>query len=339
MAKTKYLSLQGLQEYDELIKAKIAEDDAITLKSAKEYVDGLGLATSGHNHDDKYYGKTLGEELANIVSEVKSDVDAFFHDADTTQDVKDTLKEIQDYITSDAEAAEQMLLEIAGKASKEHKHVISDVNGLQDALDGKALAEHGTHVTYGAEAPKMDGTASAGTANSVSRSDHVHPTDTSRASKQEFDTHIASTNTAHITSEERTKWNAAKTHADSAHAPSDAEKNQNAFSNVVVGSTTIAANTATDTLTLVAGDNVTITPSGDSITISAVDTIITVDSALSETSKNPVENKAVYAKFDVVAGAILEHETRIGDLESKVGEGFEAITNAEIIALFETTQS
>ena len=75
--------------------------------------------------------------------------------------------------------------------------------------------------------------------------------------------------TAHITSTERTNWNAAKTHASSAHAPSNAEKNQNAFSNVTVGSTTIAADTTTDTLTLVAGSNVTITPdaTNDKITI------------------------------------------------------------------------
>lgn len=50
--------------------------------------------------------------------------------------------------------------------------------------------------------------------------------------------------------------------------------NQNAFSNVVVGSTTIAADSATDTLTLVAGSNITITPdaTNDKITISATDT-------------------------------------------------------------------
>ena len=36
--------------------------------------------------------------------------------------------------------------------------------------------------------------------------------------------------------------------------------NQNAFSNIAVGSTTIAADSVTDTLTLVAGSNVTITP-------------------------------------------------------------------------------
>lgn len=53
--------------------------------------------------------------------------------------------------------------------------------------------------------------------------------------------------------------------------------NQNAFSNVVVGSTTVAADSATDTLTLVAGNNVTLTPdaTNDKITIAATDTIYT----------------------------------------------------------------
>ena len=55
-------------------------------------------------------------------------------------------------------------------------------------------------------------------------------------------------------------WNAAKTHADSAHAPSNAEANQNAFSNILVGSATVAADSKTDTLTLASGSNVTITP-------------------------------------------------------------------------------
>ena len=57
-------------------------------------------------------------------------------------------------------------------------------------------------------------------------------------------------------------------HSQSVHAPSNAEKNQNAFSNVVVGSTTIVADTATDSLTLV-GSNVTLTPdaTNDIVTI------------------------------------------------------------------------
>ena len=53
-----------------------------------------------------------------------------------------------------------------------------------------------------------------------------------------------------------------------------AEVNQNAFSNVVVGSTTIAADGKTDTLTLTAGSNVTLTPdaTNDKVTIASTDT-------------------------------------------------------------------
>lgn len=59
--------------------------------------------------------------------------------------------------------------------------------------------------------------------------------------------------------------------------------NQNAFSKVTVGSTTITADSATDTLTLAAGNNITITPdaSGDKITISAKDTTYSAATATS----------------------------------------------------------
>lgn len=45
---------------------------------------------------------------------------------------------------------------------------------------GAAESSHGTHVSYSTTAPVMDGTASVGTATTVSRSDHKHPSDTSR---------------------------------------------------------------------------------------------------------------------------------------------------------------
>ena len=53
-----------------------------------------------------------------------------------------------------------------------------------------------------------------------------------------------------------------------------AQVNQNAFSNVVVGSYTIAADSATDTLTLAAGSNVTLTAdtTNDKVTIAATNT-------------------------------------------------------------------
>lgn len=54
-----------------------------------------------------------------------------------------------------------------------------------------------------------------------------------------------------------------------------AEVNQNAFSNIVVGSTTVAADNKTDTLTIVAGKNMTITAdaTNDKITIAAADMV------------------------------------------------------------------
>lgn len=60
-----------------------------------------------------------------------------------------------------------------------HNHVIDNIDGLQTALDGKASSSHGTHVTFSTTAPLVAGTASVGTATTVSRSDHVHPAQTS----------------------------------------------------------------------------------------------------------------------------------------------------------------
>lgn len=184
----------------------------------------------------------------------------------------DTLKELGDLISTNVSAIDALRDVASGKADKVHSHAISDITNLQSTLDGKAAASHGTHVTYSTTAPVMDGTASVGSASTVARSDHKHPTDTTRAAKTDFDSHTGNT-TVHITSTERTNWNAAYTHSTSAHAPSNAEKNQNAFSNIAVsGQTTVAADTATDTVTF-AGSNVTITTdaTNDKVTFTVAD--------------------------------------------------------------------
>ena len=240
-----------------------------------------------------------------------------------------------------------------------HNHTISNIDNLQSTLDGKAASSHGTHVSFSTTAPVMDGTASVGTASSVARSDHKHPTDTSRAAashthddryytETEVDTKLAekanSSHGTHVSFSDTapkaagtasvgtagtvsrsdhvhplqttisgnagsaTKVNnnlaiklnggttegtdlftfngsSAKTinitpssigASASGHTHSS-YVNQNAFSNVKVGDTTVAADTTTDTLTLVAGSNVTITPdsTNDKITISATDTVYT----------------------------------------------------------------
>lgn len=77
-----------------------------------------------------------------------------------------------------------------------------------------------------------------------------------------------------------------KAKLDSVYA--NAEPNQNAFSNVVVGSTTIGADSKTDTLTFVAGSNVTLTPdsTNDKITIAANDTTYTGSNGVTITGNN-----------------------------------------------------
>lgn len=50
---------------------------------------------------------------------------------------------------------------------------------INEALNNKASVSHGTHVTYSDTVPNANGTASVGTATTVSRSDHVHPLQTS----------------------------------------------------------------------------------------------------------------------------------------------------------------
>ena len=109
--------------------------------------------------------------------------------------------------------------------------------------------------------PLMDGTAAVGTETTFARGDHVHPSDTTKVDK--VDGKGLSTND--FTDELQTKLNGIAT---------GAEVNQNAFSNILVGGTTVAADGKTDTLELIAGSNVTLTPdaSGDSITIAATDT-------------------------------------------------------------------
>lgn len=78
--------------------------------------------------------------------------------------------------------------------------------------------------------------------------------------------------------------------------------NQNAFSNIKVGSTTVAADTTTDTFELVAGSNISLTPdaTNDKITIVATDTTYST----ATTTANGLMSSADKSKLDgVAAGA------------------------------------
>lgn len=240
-------------------------------------VDGLqaaldGKASSTHNHDDKYDAiGAASDALTSAQNYTNEKISELLDGADDT--TLDSIKELADAIKNNDSAIDALNDIAAGKANATHGHAISDVSGLQSALDGKAASSHGTHVTFDStNKPKMDGTAAFGTSSKVARADHVHPTDTSRAAQSSLDSHTGNSD-IHVTSAQKTNWNAAKTHADSAHAPSNAQPNQNAFSNIAVsGQTTVAADTTTDTVTF-AGSNVTITTdaTNDKVTFSVAD--------------------------------------------------------------------
>ena len=80
---------------------------------------------------------------------------------------------------------------------------------LVAAINGKADTEHGIHVSFSTANPVMDGAAAVGTADTVARSDHKHPSDTTKVSHEELAAHAATA--SHITDAERTAWNDTKT--------------------------------------------------------------------------------------------------------------------------------
>lgn len=83
----KYLSLEGLGKYDELIKAKIAADDATTLASAKTYADGLA-----NNYEAAGAVSTAKTELEAKITAVEGKADAADAKAATAQSEVDALE-------------------------------------------------------------------------------------------------------------------------------------------------------------------------------------------------------------------------------------------------------
>lgn len=69
--------------------------------------------------------------------------------------------------------------------------------------------------------PKMNGTASTGTELAFARGDHVHPSDSTKVDKVTG----KGLSQNDLTNTLKTNYDAAYTHSQSAHAPSDAEKN------------------------------------------------------------------------------------------------------------------
>lgn len=95
---------------------------------------------------------------------------------------------------------------------------------------------------------------------------------------------------------------------------SGAEVNQNAFSNIVVGETTVAADAKTDTLTL-AGSNVTLTPdaTNDKITVG-----ITKDNVTSALGYTPPASNTTYSTATTSANGLMSSsdKTKLDGIDS-----------------------
>lgn len=109
------------------------------LEEAKEYADGLasnydeaGAAAAVETKLTAEISRAEAAEKANAaaIAAEKARLDLFLADADTTEKAVDTLKEIQEYITSDGAAAEQMLTAI-----NEAKTAATTAQNEVDALE------------------------------------------------------------------------------------------------------------------------------------------------------------------------------------------------------------
>lgn len=156
-------------------------------------------------------------------------------------------------------------------AAKNHAHTgyatAEDVTAVRDALSSKANVNH-THTEYASTSHNHD--------SSYYKKSDVDSKLSAKADSSILTSHTGNAD-VHVTSAKKTNWDAAYTHSQSTHAPSGAEANQNAFSKVKVGNSTVSSGAKTDTLTMIAGNNVTLTPNtdGKSVTIASKDTVYT----------------------------------------------------------------
>ena len=166
--------------------------------------------------EDDYLKAADKTELAGSIANVKSDVDTFLAAANIGGEAIDTLKEIQDYISSDGTAAAEMTNKIGalettvGKAADGENEATGLVKSVAD--NASAIAAEKSRAE-GVEA----NLAQADTDNLAAAKKYADDAIIGLkigdyAKKSDLDTHTGDT-TVHITADERSKWNAAESKA------------------------------------------------------------------------------------------------------------------------------
>lgn len=164
MANTKkYVSLDKLGKYDELLKAKMAADDASTLAAAKSYAAGLetnydaaGAATTAESNAKTYTDTEVAKANA-AVAEAKTQADKGIADAataqKTAQEALDDVKALETYVGSIPEdysesnviayinkKAEETLNSAQGGSSESAASVLAALNTYKSENDPKVTA-------------------------------------------------------------------------------------------------------------------------------------------------------------------------------------------------------
>ena len=263
--KTQTLTEEGLSIYDQEIKdyIKTKSGMGVTLEEVQALIDS----------SDKNTTYTLTKNENNEIVLTGSDGSTT---SVTDTDTNTTYGVATSSTLGLVKSGTDITVDSSGNVSvndDSHNHVISNVDGLQSALDGKSATGHTHDDRYYTES-EIDSKLS-GKANS-SHGNHVPATQTANnAIFLRNDNTWQKVTPANIGA-------AKSSHTHSAYV------NQNAFSNIVVGSTTVSADSTTDSLTLV-GSNVTITPdaTNDKVTIGISKTNITT--ALGYTPYTPSE--------------------------------------------------
>ena len=163
-----YARIAALVAEDSALSGRLdaleGEDGAVAgaLAEAKEYADGL---VAGLDAD---VSSAAGQKLTVNVVEVdgkitevnvtdhdiasaatlaalKEDVELFFKDASFASDAKDTLKELQEYITSDVAGAASMAESIAANKAAIEKEVTDRENAIK-GLNSEKVSEDGSFV-------------------------------------------------------------------------------------------------------------------------------------------------------------------------------------------------
>lgn len=385
----KTLTSQVLTDEGVTLESQLSVDLDATLAEAKAYTDTMtsGIASTGVV-DNKINAHNTSEsahsDIRNLVNELSTKVNNFLDVDDATTDQlsevltlinnnKGTLDSITSSKVNVSDIVDNLTTSSETKvlSAKQGVALKALIDALQEVVNGKADTVH---------------------SHTISDVTNLQSTLNEKASKTSLDGHTGDT-VAHISAGERTKWNEAKAHADSDHAPVEAQANviesikvngtaqtitgkavnitvptnnnqltngagyitSSAIANKADKATTLSGYGIADAYTKTEmdsalskksdsshGHNAATTSANGFMTSAMVTklngitdnaTRVIVDSSLSATSTNAIENKAVNSAIATATSAISANTNSIVALQEALA-GIQEVTSAEIQTLF-----